>query len=128
MIKNKYLNNVKIIDIGTKKKCIGKNDDNKVIFLNEGVPGDNVNIKILKKYKGSAEGKIISYNKHSKYKITPKCNYFGICGGCNFQDISYLKQIKLKEKKVLKVFKDLNVSKESLNKIIPSKKKIFLQK
>lgn len=125
MIKNKYLNNVKIIDIGTKKKCIAKNDDNKVIFLNEGVPGDNVNIKILKKYKGSAEGKIISYNKHSRDKITPKCNYFGICGGCNFQDISYLKQIKLKEKKVLKVFKDLNVSKESLNKIIPSKKEYF---
>ena len=99
MIKNKYLNNVKIIDIGTKKKCIAKNDENKVIFLNEGVPGDNVNIKILKKYKGSAEGKIISYNKHSRDKITPKCNYFGICGGCNFQDISYLKQIKLKEKK-----------------------------
>lgn len=36
--------------------------------------------------------------------MTPKCQHFGQCGGCKFQDIPYKEQLKTKEAKIKELF------------------------
>lgn len=55
--------------------------------------------------------------------VKPLCEYFGICGGCDLQDLSYPEQLKLKSdsvRRMLKNFDDVEIA-----EIIPSSKEYF---
>ena len=52
--KNFY--NISVIDAGAKGKSIAKAPDGKVIFINNAVPGDIVDVQTFKKRKGFYEG------------------------------------------------------------------------
>lgn len=49
---------------------------------------------------------------------TIPCRYFGICGGCDFQNIPYPEQLKAKEAHVKDVFSSLNI--KNIENIVPS--------
>jgi len=51
------------------------------------------------------------------------CKYFGICGGCSYQDITYEEQLKMKQTKLFELFKDFEI--EDIRNIIPSDKIFF---
>ena len=38
--------------------------------------------------------------------VKPLCEYFGICGGCDLQNLSYPDQLKLKSELVRRLFAD----------------------
>ena len=50
--------------------------------------------------------------------ITKPCRYFGICGGCDSQDIPYPEQLKAKEARIKDIFSQLGI--ENIEKIVPS--------
>lgn len=91
---------ISVIDAGAKGKSVAKAPDGRVIFLQNAIPGDVVDIKILKKKKAYYEGQAIYFHQYSKDRITPKCNHFGVCGGCKWQDMSYPKQLEFKQNEV----------------------------
>ena len=72
-----------------------------VVFIPYGAPGDIVNIKIDKKKHSFAEGHITEIVKPSPIRIAPKCEYFGVCGGCKWQHIPYEDQLKFKRQQVV---------------------------
>ncbi len=49
--KKQFFTNIKVIDAGAKGKSIAKADDGRVIFLNNAIPGDIVDIETYKKTK-----------------------------------------------------------------------------
>ena len=69
---NIIFENIKIIDTSSKGKSVGKLNDGRIIFIENGVPGDIVNVKVLKKRKGVLEGKIDKMLSPSAYRIDPK--------------------------------------------------------
>ncbi len=91
---------VEIIDAGAKGKAIAKAPDGRVIFVQNAVPGDIADIQTFKKRKAYYEGKATSFKKYSEKRTTPKCKYFGICGGCKWQHMKYEHQLFYKEKEV----------------------------
>lgn len=91
--------NVKIIDIALKGKSIGK-VDNMVYFVADTVPGDVVDVMVTKKKANFREGRPAKFHEYSKYRVEPKCEHFGTCGGCKWQNISYEQQLFFKEKQV----------------------------
>ncbi len=105
--KNKIFKSLPIIDVGNKSKSIAKSDTGEIVFLDSGVPGDIVDVKTYKKKKGFFIGNITKFHKYSKKRTQVKCDHFGVCGGCKWQDIDYKYQLEFKS----------NLIKKNLSKI-----------
>jgi len=77
--------------------------DGKIVFVPKTIPGDIVEIDIIKDNKKFQEGQVISYiEKQPRYSM---CPYSNICGGCHLIDLKYDAQLKYKENKVKELFK-----------------------
>jgi 23S rRNA (uracil1939-C5)-methyltransferase len=97
--RKKVVENVTVLDIADKGKALARIDD-VVTFLSGVVPGDVCDIMIKKKRKNYWEGHVLKVKELSDLRIEPKCKYFGVCGGCKWQNLSYEKQLEFKEKYV----------------------------
>lgn len=75
----------------------------KVIFMEGVVPGDLVDVRLLKNKKDWAEGMVLMIHEFSGERVTPFCSHFGVCGGCQWQMLPYEKQLQYKSKQVADV-------------------------
>lgn len=98
-MKRTIIEGVEIIDIADKGRSVGKFEE-KAIFIEGGVPGDVVDVEIIRKSKSFEEGRVVKITKLSPWRTTPFCEHFGLCGGCKWQDLNYEDQIRFKEKVV----------------------------
>ena len=120
-----YIEKVNIVDTSSKGKSIAK-DNGKVIFVEGGVPGDICDITVFKKRKQFSEARIEKFHKYSERRSVPKCEHFGVCGGCKWQNMEYKSQLDFKEKGVLNNLKrigGLNLPKHA--NILASKNEYF---
>ncbi len=92
--------NIEVIDTAAKGKSIAKSPDGRVVFLSNAVPGDIVDIQTGKKRKSYFEGKAVKFHKLSEKRTEPVCDYFGVCGGCKWQNLKYEEQLAYKQKEV----------------------------
>ncbi|OYD41753.1 23S rRNA (uracil(1939)-C(5))-methyltransferase RlmD [Sphingobacterium cellulitidis] len=95
----KFISDVEVIDIAEEGKGVAKHD-NLVLFIERAVPGDIVDVELMRKKKNFAEGKIAEVKVASEYRIGPFCAHFGVCGGCKWQHMTYDSQLKFKEQYV----------------------------
>ena len=95
----KFVSGLEIIDIAEEGKGVAK-QDNLVYFIERAVPGDVVDVELMRKKKSFVEGKVTSVVKPSEYRVDPFCEHFGVCGGCKWQHMSYDAQLKFKEQYV----------------------------
>ena len=95
----KFLQNIAVIDIAEEGKGVGKSDD-LVIFIDKAVPGDIVDVELLRRKKKFYEGKIQNLIKPSDHRTEPFCDHFGVCGGCKWQHLNYDAQLQFKQKSV----------------------------
>lgn len=93
------LENITIEAVAAEGKCITRVDD-QVIFVPFCVPGDVVDLQVVKKKHKYCEAKVVSFIKKSDVRQEPMCEHFGICGGCKWQNLPYEEQIKAKQKQV----------------------------
>lgn len=95
----KFLKNIQVIDIAEGGKGVGKSDE-LVIFIDKAVPGDIVDLELLRRKKKFYEARIQNLVKPSEYRTEPFCQHFGVCGGCKWQHLSYDAQLQFKQKSV----------------------------
>jgi len=72
----------------------------KVIFLEQVVPGDVVNVRVTRNKKDWAEAQVLNIEEYSVDRVQPFCQHFGVCGGCQWQMLPYEKQLQYKEQQV----------------------------
>jgi 23S rRNA (uracil1939-C5)-methyltransferase len=94
-----FLEKVRITDIGAEGNALAR-VDNLVVFVPMLIPGDVVDIKVIKKRKKYLEGRVVKFHEYSPDRIEPRCIHFGVCGGCKWQHLPYDLQLKFKEKQV----------------------------
>ena len=97
--KNIEYKSVEIIDIADKGKSLAK-IDGRVIFVQDTVPGDKVDLKVIRKRKNFYEAIPQEYLEYSSHREDPFCSHFGTCGGCKWQHMSYEAQLMFKAKHV----------------------------
>ena len=90
---------LEIVDVAAEGKSIGKHEG-MVVFVPQVVPGDVVDIQVLRKRKNYMEGIVTNYHKFSDKRADPFCEHFGVCGGCKWQQLLYSEQLKYKQKQV----------------------------
>lgn len=98
MKKKKYTEilNLNIQNVEFHGKGIGKHEG-KVIFVADTLPGDTVDVQIIKNKSDYAEAKVIRYHQFSEHRIKAFCQHFGVCGGCKWQNLTYEKQLAFKQ-------------------------------
>ena len=94
-----FLEKVRITDIGAEGNALAR-VDNLVVFVPMLIPGDLVDIRVIKKRKRYLEGRVVKFHEYSTDRIEPRCIHFGVCGGCKWQHLPYNLQLKFKEKQV----------------------------
>lgn len=93
------LESVTITDVAAEGNALARVNE-MVVFVPFGAPGDVVDIKLVKKRKSYAEGRIERIVSPGEIRIVPRCEHFGICGGCRWQHLPYEFQLKCKQKQV----------------------------
>lgn len=93
------LEDVLVEDYAAEGKSIAR-VEGKAVFVTQAVPGDVVDVQLYKNKKDWAEGFALRTKKHSVDRVTPFCDHFGICGGCQWQMLPYPKQLMFKQKQV----------------------------
>jgi 23S rRNA (uracil1939-C5)-methyltransferase len=119
------LERMQLTDIGNKGKAVGRHQE-RVVFVTGGVPGDVVDVKVTKKRRSYLEGKVIKVHEYSPDRVEPACQYFGVCGGCKWQNLDYSKHLEYKEKEVGENLKKIgHVTPEEFQPILGSKQQYF---
>ena len=97
----KIFTELEVTDAGAKGKAIAHAPDGRVVFINNAVPGDVVDIQTTKKRKSYYEGTAIKVHTLSRKRTQPQCQHFEVCGGCKWQHMDYKFQLEYKEQEVI---------------------------
>lgn len=90
--------NVRIKGVAAEGNAIARIDGDMVVFVGFGAPDDIVDIKIDRKKRRYAEGHIERIIEPSPIRVAPRCEHFGVCGGCRWQHLPYSMQLQCKQK------------------------------
>ncbi len=71
-------------------------NDGRTIFVECGLPGETVVAELDRERAGVFHGRVLEVLEASPDRVEPACVYFGECGGCQWQHISYERQLELK--------------------------------
>jgi len=97
------------------------NEKNYVVFVHGSYPGDTVKARLVKIKNSYAEAITLEVIIPSKERTDARCKFFGVCGGCKQQDLSYESQVKYKQQQVVEIFNKLGgFSDFEVEAIIPS--------
>ncbi len=98
----------------------------KVLFVPFVLPGEKVKIKVVQESKDFAEAELLEVLETSPHRKKPECEYYQVCGGCQFQHIDYSKQVELKADILKDTFFRLGWKEEiPLEAYIPSPKPLY---
>ena len=97
----KIFTELEVTDAGAKGKAIAHAPDGRVVFINNAVPGDVVDVQTTKQRKSYYEGSAIKVHTLSRKRTEPQCEHFEVCGGCKWQHMDYKYQLEYKEREVI---------------------------
>ena len=92
----------------------------KVIFVENALPNELVEIKILKEKKNYIEAESIKIENPSKERCNRNCKYYKVCGGCNLLHMNYESTLTFKEDKIKEIMNKFLKENIKINKIIPT--------
>jgi 23S rRNA (uracil1939-C5)-methyltransferase len=90
---------IRIESIGAEGKAIARVND-MVVFTRLVIPGDVVDLQVIKKRKSYQEAIVTKIHEYSEDRTEAFCQHFGVCGGCKWQYLPYQKQLQYKQKQV----------------------------
>jgi 23S rRNA (uracil1939-C5)-methyltransferase len=94
---------VPIIDVTQEGKAVARHEG-MVYFVDHAVPGDVADLLVRKKKKNYGEATVSRFCSLSDLRTQPRCEHFGTCGGCKWQNASYDAQLQWKQKTVEDAF------------------------
>jgi 23S rRNA (uracil1939-C5)-methyltransferase len=111
---------LRILDIAFGGKGVGR-DSGKAVFTPFTIDGEIVSAEIVREKKQFANAELVDLKETSPHRVNPECPYFGRCGGCAYQHISYEHQLAIKWRQVRDVLQRIGKLKDvPMRPIIPS--------
>ncbi|TAH52216.1 MAG: class I SAM-dependent RNA methyltransferase [Chloroflexota bacterium] len=104
-------------------EALAREENGRVIFVPYAIAGETARVEIVESHRGFARGRVIEILEASPHRITPRCPHFPIvgrgealtaaevanpttvnvnasplraCGGCQWQHVAYIAQLKFK--------------------------------
>jgi len=79
--------------------------DGKAVFIDGGLPGEEVNFVYTLVKRDFAEGRVVGVVTPSPHRVEPQCAHFHICGGCSLQHLAEGQQIAEKQNLLMEQFR-----------------------
>ena len=89
----RYLDDVLIERMGAEGQCVAHVED-KVLFVPYAAPGDRSRIRVGRSKRSYMLGTIAELLEPSPLRVEPRCEVFGACGGCKWQQLPYDEQLR----------------------------------
>jgi 23S rRNA (uracil1939-C5)-methyltransferase len=86
--------------------------DGKVCFVTGALPGEKVVFDVIKDTSKYAAGKVSEILTPSTDRTEPECPYYGKCGGCQLQHITYEKELFYKKQQVAELMSRIGGKKD----------------
>jgi len=100
--------------------------DGLVIFVEGALPGEQVRARIRRRKSDYAEATVREILSPSPRRVVPRCEYFGICGGCKWQNVPYEEQLDFKWREVRDSFNRIGGFREvTIERPLPSPEIFF---
>jgi len=91
-----------------------------VVLVPFGLPGDRLKVRVWRNQKNYSEADLIEVLQPSPDRIEPLCPVFGRCGGCQYQNLAYGKQLEWKQRQVTELLQHLAGIEVEVDPVIPS--------
>jgi 23S rRNA (uracil1939-C5)-methyltransferase len=92
----------------------------KIVFVPLTIDGEEVEVQIVEQKRKFDRAELRRVLRSSAERVEPSCPYFGRCGGCDYQHISYKHQLELKRRQVSELLKRVgHLSDVSVSPAIP---------
>jgi len=78
--------------------------DGLALFVPLVLPGEKAKIEVVEVKKRYGVGRLIEIIEPSAERVAPRCTYYGSCGGCQLQHLSYSGQLRHKKQMVKDAF------------------------
>jgi len=88
-------------DLTNGGAAIAHTDEGQVVFVAFGAPGEEVVATIDRVQKDHLMAHVVEVIVPSRDRVLPLCPYFGACGGCNYQHLTYEAQLEAKRRIVI---------------------------
>jgi tRNA/tmRNA/rRNA uracil-C5-methylase (TrmA/RlmC/RlmD family) len=96
-------------------------DSGKAVFVPFTIDGERVSARIVREKKQFAEAELVEVLEASPHRVGAPCPYFGRCGGCSYQHISYEHQLELKARQVEQAMRRIaRLAEPPMRPIVPS--------
>lgn len=111
---------LEIEDVAFGGKGVAR-DEGKAVFVPYTIDGERITANIVREKKQFAEGELAELLEPASERTTPECPYFGRCGGCSYQHISYAHQLALKTRQVEQAMRRIGrLAEPPMSPIVPS--------
>lgn len=108
-----------IDDIAFGGEGVGR-ADGFAVFVPFTIPGEIVDVAVVEAKKSFGRARLLEVVESAGERVTPKCEYFGDCGGCQYQHIDYPAQLKFKRKQIADLFERVGgFSGAVVNEVVP---------
>tara|TARA_Y100000588_G_scaffold41398_1_gene39522 strand:+ start:3087 stop:4316 length:1230 start_codon:yes stop_codon:yes gene_type:complete len=71
-----------------------------VVMVNFALPSERVRARIFRNHANFSDADLLEVLDASPERIEPRCELFGTCGGCQYQNLNYAAQLKYKTQQV----------------------------
>jgi tRNA/tmRNA/rRNA uracil-C5-methylase (TrmA/RlmC/RlmD family) len=108
-----------IHDLAFGGEGVGRRDEF-VVFVPFVITGETVEAEITEVKKNFARAKLLRVVAPSPERAAPECQYFGACGGCQYQHIDYAAQLRFKHKQIADLFERVGkISRDVVAPVLP---------
>jgi 23S rRNA (uracil1939-C5)-methyltransferase len=77
---------------------VAHNAEGKVVFIEGALPGEQAQVSVYRRKNQWEQATITALRRESSQRVSPRCRYFGVCGGCKMQHFHAGAQIATKQR------------------------------
>ncbi len=91
-----------------------------VVFVPLVIKDETVEVTITEVKKNFARAELVNVINPADSRIDPECQYYGDCGGCQYQHMAYEAQLEMKQKQVADLFERIGgFTQDKVTPVIP---------
>ena len=72
--------------------------DGKVVFIEGALPSEHVTVNTFRRKPSYEVGRVQHIHRESSARVNPRCEHFGVCGGCVMQHLEPSAQVAVKQR------------------------------
>jgi len=94
--------------------------DGWVVIVPSTLPGEKIRARVYRNHKNYSDADLVEILDPSPDRIDPRCPLFGQCGGCQYQNLAYDKQLEWKQRQVTELLQHMAGIEFPVSPVIPS--------